>query len=133
MSESNALQLTTFIAVPADRQRGRRANLLLLCCGLFMVLLAGQYYLKIHHAPTRSAFLRWSNQIQDLGRGVNIWEVHEYPNPPIMALVLVPFAQVPGVAGALAWFVFKALLTLLAIHWVWRMLEQSGCEPCALT
>jgi hypothetical protein len=96
---------------------------------LFFIVLAGQYFLKIHHGPTRSAFLRWGNQIQDLQQGINIWDVHEYPNPPIMALVLMPFAQLQAHIAAMTWFVFKALLTLLAIHWVWRTADSWRGQP----
>ena len=129
MNDPATLQLNTFIDVPNRGERGRRASWLLLGFALFMALLAGPYYLKIRHAPTRSAFLRWSNQIQDLRLGINIWEVHEYPNPPIMALVLMPFAQLPAIAGALAWFVCKALLTLLAVTGsgaCWSILADSS-------
>lgn len=113
MSETSTLPL----------QARRRTGILLLGCCLFFAVLAGQYWLKIQHARFRSAFLRWNNQLLDLGHGIDIWAVHEYPNPPIMALVLMPLAQLPPVVGAMAWFLLKTALTLLAIRWVWRMAD----------
>ena len=124
MSDPATIRLATFPDALISTKRIRRINILLLGCGVFFCLLAWQYFLKIQHPRNRSAFLRWSNQIQDLRQGINIWEVHEYPNPPIMALILMPFVQLPPVLGAMAWFVFKALLTLLAIHWVWRLSDS---------
>jgi alpha-1,2-mannosyltransferase len=91
---------------------------------LFFGLLALQYFAKISHNPNRSAFLRWSNQIHDLWRGENIWHKHNYPNPPIMALMLVPLAHLPHVVGAMGWFFFKVGCAGAAIHWVWRMLDR---------
>src|SRR5581483_12261943 len=51
---------------------------------------------------TRSAFLRWRGMINDVFAGANIYVgAHEYPNPPVMAIVLRPFAALPPLAGAL--------------------------------
>src|SRR5438132_9403545 len=48
---------------------------------------------------------------------------HEYPNPPIMAIVLKPFADLPPTAGALAWFYAKVLMAALAAVWVFRLVS----------
>src|ERR1700722_11955608 len=121
MSELTALQ-PGILKLP---KYSRLRTFLVPGCCLVIALLACQYFIKIHHAPTRSAFLRWGNQIEDLRQGVNIWQVHEYPNPPIMALVLIPFSGLTHPAGAMTWFTFKALSLLLAIHWTWRMLDRA--------
>jgi alpha-1,2-mannosyltransferase len=49
----------------------------------------------------RSAILRWRGQLQMLDEGENIYVRHNYPNPPIMALLLRPLADLPPLAGAL--------------------------------
>ncbi|MBX9585229.1 MAG: hypothetical protein K2X87_33400, partial [Gemmataceae bacterium] len=71
---------------------------------------------------TRSAFLRWRGMIHELFAGGNVYVgVHEYPNPPVMAVVLKPFADLPPVAGALAWFYAKVGMAVLAGVWVARL------------
>ena len=59
---------------------------------LFFVGLSVQYTIKItcSDRENRSAFLRWRDQIRDVETGVNIYDEHNYPNPPIMALLLQP-------------------------------------------
>lgn len=74
---------------------------------------------------TRSAFLRWRAMIHEVFAGTNIYVgVHEYPNPPIMAVVLKPFADLPPVAGAMAWFYAKVLMAVLAVVWVFRLVSS---------
>jgi hypothetical protein len=83
----------------------------------------------------RSAFDRWQPQVLDLGRGVDIAARHNYPNPPIMALILYPLARLPEVAAnlgmhpdtgvmaaALAWYLIKSALTLLAFRWLFTLI-----------
>ncbi|HEY2908790.1 MAG TPA: glycosyltransferase family 87 protein [Gemmataceae bacterium] len=73
---------------------------------------------------SRSAFLRWRTMIHEVFAGTNIYVgVHEYPNPPIMAIVLKPFADLPPKAGALAWFYAKVLMALLAAIWIFRLVQ----------
>jgi hypothetical protein len=72
---------------------------------------------------SRSAFLRWRSMILDMAAGANVYiGVNEYPNPPIMAAVLRPFAELPPVAGALAWFYAKVLMAALAALWAFRLI-----------
>ncbi len=83
---------------------------------------------SIHYALTkavegRSAILRWDDQLRALDDGVNIAEEFAYPNPPIMAILLYPFAQLPPVVAAMTWFYVKLGLTLLALLWVFRLVE----------
>ncbi|MBN9517987.1 DUF2029 domain-containing protein [bacterium] len=79
---------------------------------------------------TRSAFLRWRAMIHEAFAGTNVYVgVHEYPNPPVMAVVLKPFADLPPLAGALAWFYAKVLMAALACVWVFRLgLRDSGTQ-----
>lgn len=82
--------------------------------------------------PTRSAFLRWRSMVHDVFTGTNIYVGrNEYPNPPVMAIILRPFAGLPPVAGAFAWFAVKVLLAGLAVMWIFRLLPDPGPGPAA--
>lgn len=82
-----------------------------------------QYTVKVTTKDTASAFLRWREQLLRLDRGEDIWRTMIYPNPPIMALLLRPLAGLPPLAGALTWFYLKVVMTFLAIHWAFRLVE----------
>jgi hypothetical protein len=76
---------------------------------------------------SRSAFLRWRGMINDLFAGTNVYVgAHEYPNPPVMAIILRPFAALPPMAGALGWFYLKAVMAALAAVWVFRLVAPPG-------
>ena len=109
------------------RQRTMQQRWFLLGMALFFVVINVQYVLKIARADRepRSAFVRWSNQIVDLDRGVDIWERHNYPNPPIMALILRPLVQLPPLAGSLVWFYLKVAMAVLSLHWVLKRLDRG--------
>ena len=85
-----------------------------------------QYALKLKSSEngTRSAFLRWRTQLADLDDGINVWDKYAYPNPPIMALILKPFLQLPPTLGASLWFACKSLLALGAIFGVLSLLDS---------
>src|SRR5439155_18524660 len=70
------------------------------------------------------AFLRWRTQLRDLDDGVNVWEKHAYPNPPIMALILQPFMRLSPTLGATLWFAAKALMALASILGVLALLDS---------
>ncbi|HUR54630.1 MAG TPA: glycosyltransferase family 87 protein, partial [Gemmataceae bacterium] len=95
---------------------------------LVVLLMSVKYAAKISKPSdggelTRSAFLRWRGMINDLFAGANVYVgVNEYPNPPIMAIILKPFASLPPVTGAMAWFYAKVLMAVLAALWVFRLL-----------
>jgi hypothetical protein len=117
--------MTTFLCVGWDQlyRHGLVVSLLLLFGAIY-----GQYVLKLHTSENgnRSAFLRWRTQLQALDDGVNVWDKHAYPNPPIMALILKPFMQLPPVLGASLWFTFKSLLALGAILGVLSLLDSPS-------
>jgi alpha-1,2-mannosyltransferase len=88
---------------------------------LFFVVLSVFYTRKaIAH---RSAFLRWRPQIEALPES-DIYERFTYPNPPIMALMLEPFVHLPPLLGSLCWFYLKVAMTLVALYWVFRLVES---------
>jgi len=75
---------------------------------------------------SRSAFLRWRTMIHDVFAGTNIYVgKNEYPNPPVMAIILRPFAELPPVVGAMTWFYAKVLMAVLAAVWTFRLVAPS--------
>ncbi|MCU0703167.1 MAG: DUF2029 domain-containing protein [Fimbriiglobus sp.] len=105
--------------------------------GVAVVLLAilaivlARYIHKIgepdrHGHTTKSAFLRWRPQLEDLDRGADIYQKHNYPNPPIMALVLKPFAALPPVTGAVTWLLLKAALAAVMFLWALGLAVEPG-------
>jgi alpha-1,2-mannosyltransferase len=113
-------------ALPFRSRLELRQRWFLLGLLAFFLILNVQYVVKVQFSQreSRSAFVRWSGQLEELQDGKNIWKRHNYPNPPIMALILLPFAQLPTGAGALAWFYGKVVLTVLAIQWVFNLLDR---------
>jgi hypothetical protein len=93
-----------------------------------------QYTLK--SGENRSAFSRWRNQVQELAQGEDVYLRHNYPNAPIMGLILYPLSELPRIdfgdftldCGALAWFLIKVVLTSLAFWWC-AQLVQEGNKP----
>ena len=131
MAGPPALTLTTFPPPPAvvAAKQDKRINLLLWACCLFLTVLAVQYFLKIQHAPTAFGLsaLEQSDSgseagNQHLGSARVSQSADHGPDPGSVRAAAGPL-------GAMAWFVCKALLTLLAIRWVWRI---TGClgETC---
>jgi alpha-1,2-mannosyltransferase len=74
----------------------------------------------------RSAILRWREQLLRMDGGENIYISKNYPNPPIMALLLRPLADLPPLAGALLWYYLKVGMALTAFALTFRLAEDSG-------
>ena len=107
--------------------------------GLLAVVLAVtsiQYAAKVAKPAetgqqSRSAFLRWRAMILDVFAGANVYVgKNEYPNPPVMAIVLRPFAELPPVVGAMAWFYAKVLMAVLAAVWTFRLVSAPLSPQC---
>lgn len=78
---------------------------------------------------SRSAFLRWRTMVRDVFTGTNIYVgKHEYPNPPVMAIILRPFMELPPVVGAMTWFYAKVLMAVLAALWCFRLVANPEPE-----
>jgi hypothetical protein len=92
------------------------------------VYLSIQYTIKIHDpSGSRSAIMRWREQLLGLEHGDNIYDHYAYPNPPIMALLLRPLAHIePGWAGALVWYYLKVGMALVTFFWVFRLVQGAG-------
>jgi hypothetical protein len=63
-----------------------------------------------------------------LGEGVDLSAEHNYPCPPIMAVLLEPLSRLPPVPAALAWYYLEAAMALCSLFWVLRLVESGG-EP----
>jgi len=75
---------------------------------------------------SRTAFLRWRPQIQALETGTDIYRTFNYPNPPVMALILKPLMTLPPMTGMLAWFALKVLMAIAMAVMVFRLIESGG-------
>src|SRR5205823_8969884 len=110
--------------LPAVSQRAFLFGLL----ALFLAV-SVQYSLKVLDArngvQSRSAIQRWREQLLHLDSGENIYARFTYPNPPIMALMLRPIADLPPLAGALTWFYLKVAMALLAFAAIFRVIETT--------
>ncbi|MFL5329042.1 MAG: glycosyltransferase family 87 protein [Gemmataceae bacterium] len=100
------------------------------CLLLFFAAVSGMYAAKVltprNGETTRSAIVRWREQLQGLDSGENIYARYTYPNPPIMAIMLRPLAELPPLTGALLWFALKVGFTLAAFAFVFRLAEDDG-------
>src|SRR5713226_6080175 len=88
----------------------------------FFVLLSIQYSYKA--VAGRSAFVRWRSQIEHLD-DADIYQRFNYPNPPIMALLLEWLVRMPPLVGSLTWFYLKVGMVLVSFYWVFRLVEGS--------
>ncbi|MFL5338960.1 MAG: glycosyltransferase family 87 protein [Gemmataceae bacterium] len=107
---------------------GRRLpgeRLFVLALLLLFAAFAGQYTVKVLKPGNRSAFVRWREQIRQL-EGADIYSTYQYPNPPIMALLLRPLAELGPLAGALLWFLLKVGMALISLTFVFRLIESGG-------
>jgi hypothetical protein len=95
---------------------------------LFFVLLSVQYSFKVLDSDrdNRSAILRWRDQILAIEDGTNIYDRHNYPNPPIMVLLLKPLVELPPLLGSLGWFYLKVAMALLCLYCTFRMIETPA-------
>lgn len=92
---------------------------------VLFIALSGQYTIKV--LQHRSAYMRWREQLLALDGGENIYDRYNYPNPPIMALVLKPLVDIePSYVGALLWYYLKVGMALASLYWVFRLVRGGG-------
>lgn len=109
-----------------DQAQARlRQRPLVLALVLVFVALSIQYAFKVSEGHNRGAVARWQEQVLEIFDR-DIYQVHNYPNPPVMALLLYGIAKLPPLAESLCWFYLKAGMTLLALYWVFRVVESPG-------
>ncbi len=110
------------VLTPALEVRGRRWFLLALL--LVFVGVSISYGAKAVH--NRSAILRWQQQIlKAVDDNVDISAQYQYPNPPVMAVLLYPLVKLPSLPAALVWFYVKVGLALLSLLWVFRLIAPE--------
>lgn len=110
------------IAAPASRRVRSLERWFLAGVALLVFLVSVRAAIKV--ADNRSAFRRWQPQIQQLEKGVDLSAAFNYPNPPMMAVLLEPFAWLAPLPGALAWFYVKAALAFVSLSWALRLVES---------
>jgi hypothetical protein len=93
---------------------------------LLVILIAGGFRAADKAAEDRSAFNRWRHQLLKLHEGIDISASDNYPNPPIMAILLEPLAYLPPVPGALCWYGLKVLMAVLSFYWMVKLVEAGG-------
>ncbi len=111
-------------STPSPRFWANRQNWFVLGLLLLLAGLSVQYTVKVlDPRGTRSAIVRWREQLQALEDGEDIYARYVYPNPPIMALLLYPISELPPLAGALTWYYLKVGLMLVAFSWLFRLVQ----------
>ncbi|MEI6687184.1 MAG: hypothetical protein WCN64_13665, partial [Planctomycetota bacterium] len=75
---------------------------------LFFVGQSIKYAMKV--SEKRSAIQRWQPQILGLDTGEDLSQKYQYPNPPIMAILLYPLAKMPPMVMALLWYYMKVAM-----------------------
>lgn len=90
-----------------------------------IVLIAAAFYYP-KAADHRSAFVRWRPQVIKFWEGVNVYDKLYFPNPPILPITLGPLMVFPPVAGAMAWFAIKVLLTTVSLVLCLRVVCPPG-------
>ncbi len=75
----------------------------------------------------RSAIDRWLPQLLEMRKGVNIAERYQYPNPPIMAVLLLPLTFLDPFTASITWYAVKVVLTAVALAWLFRWV--GNCRP----
>lgn len=102
---------------------------------VLLVVLLGTYVASgvqvIHKAKAkRTAFLRWTQYTEMLSRKEMIYDPknEQYPNPPMMALILMPFHAMGALTGSLCWLTFKWMLILI-IFWTTARVARNNGPP----
>ena len=97
----------------------------------FLVVLASQYLIKISDTrrSNRSAIQRWQPQLLGLDQGEDISKTYQYPNPPIMSVLLLPLARLPSVTMAITWYLAKCLMALIVMAWSFRLVDPEKKLP----
>ncbi len=106
--------------------------LLTLLAACLVVGMAFKYAHKVRRArpdglQVRSAIDRWLPQLRQLDQGVNIFQVYQYPNPPIMALILMPLTRLDPFSASLVWYSIKVLLTVMSLVCLYSWV--GNCRP----
>lgn len=90
---------------------------------LVFATIVGAYYVGVK-GESRSAINRWRPIVRELWTGVDVYAVRGFPTPPVMPILLSPFAALDGKWAMASWFVFKAVATALVLAWMLRVGDE---------
>jgi len=98
---------------------------------VFLIVLAAQYFVKISDTrrSNRSAIQRWQPQLLGLDQGEDISKAYQYPNPPVMSVLLLPLARLPSVTMAIIWYLAKCVMALVVMAWSLRLVDPDKKLP----
>jgi hypothetical protein len=99
--------------------------------GLLILAAAASYYFG-SASEGESAILRWQGRIIELFQGVDVYERYNYPNTPIVSLMLWPIAALPSTAAAMTLFAIKVGMALLASMWAVDLAMAGRRNPVPL-
>lgn len=107
----------------SDGRSSRRHSpaVVIFLCLLTLLIIGLSVRVGVRAADNRSAFRRWQPQLLALSEGVDLSARFNYPNPPIMAVLLEPLAYLPPVLASLVWFYLKAAMAALAVYWTLKL------------
>jgi alpha-1,2-mannosyltransferase len=110
----------------SPRQTGDTWIIVGLC--VFFAVINVQYFFKVTSSERRdsqTAFQRWRPQVLQLDQGINIWKEYNWPNTPVMAMILKPFMNIdPAFFGSQVWLFAKMICAVASIYLVFSMLDQ---------
>ncbi len=90
--------------------------------GLVVLVLVLSIQYGIKASENKSAIVRWRNQLLHL-EDQDIYSHYAYPNPPIMALLLEPIANLPPTVGALLWFYLRVAMAVGSVLCFFAIVE----------
>jgi alpha-1,2-mannosyltransferase len=104
---------------------------ILAAMALFLMALTVQYLVKISdpRRGNRSAIQRWQPQLLGLEQGEDISKEYQYPNPPVMSVLLLPLAKLPSGTMAVTWYLAKCLMALAVMAWCLRLVDPGNRLP----
>lgn len=110
-------------------------GMVLLVTALFLLALGAQYLIKIsdQRRTNRSAIQRWQPQILGLEQGEDISKTYQYPNPPIMSVLLLPLVRLPAMSMATIWYCAKVIMAILVLSWSLRLVDPARKLPWWVT
>ena len=123
------MQASSPSSIAPPTRSGSRFGELWIYAGLcvFFAFIFWQFVEKVRNGgrpDTQSAVLRWTPILRQLPE-VNIWKTTNWPNSPIMAMILKPFIDVdPPMLGSEYWLLAKMAMTLISVWLVFRMLDR---------
>ncbi len=94
--------------------------------GLVAILLIVSIRYTMKAMSHRSAIVRWQSALVEFEAGADIYRRYAHPNSPMLVTLLSWLTMWPPLVGALAWFYFKLALTVVAVFWIFRLVEEPG-------